>query len=70
MLERLKAMPETKDIPIMALTASAMPEDARRGLEAGFFRYLTKPINAKTLFLAIDDALAERGNGTPVGAAA
>ncbi len=63
MLERLKAMPETKDIPIMALTASAMPEDAKRGLAAGFFRYLTKPINAKTLFLAIDDALAEKATG-------
>lgn len=56
-LTRLKSMAETRDIPILALTTSALPNDVRRGLEAGFFRYLTKPIDVKGFLAAIDEAL-------------
>jgi protein-histidine pros-kinase len=58
-LAQLKEMAETRDIPVLALTASAYPGDVKRGLTAGFFRYLTKPIDIKLLFAAIDEALIE-----------
>ena len=57
MLAHLKAMPETAAIPVVALTAAAMPSDIRRGLAAGFFRYLTKPIDVKELLSAIGECL-------------
>jgi len=58
-LARLKAMPETRDIPVLALTAAALPGDVANGLTAGFFRYLTKPIDTAAFLAAIRDALAE-----------
>ncbi len=60
-LAHLKAMPETASIPVIALTAAAMPSDVRRGLAAGFFRYLTKPIDVKELLSAIGECLPSAG---------
>ncbi|MCK6450803.1 MAG: ATP-binding protein [Alphaproteobacteria bacterium] len=57
LLERLKSMNETRDIPVLALTAAAFPRDVEKGLAAGFFRYLTKPIDVIKFFAAVDDAL-------------
>jgi CheY-like chemotaxis protein len=49
---------ETTDhIPIVALSANAMLSDIEKGLEAGFFRYLTKPIKINEFMNALDDAL-------------
>jgi CheY-like chemotaxis protein len=45
LLQHLKELPETKDIPVIALTANAMSRDIIRGKEAGFEEYLTKPID-------------------------
>ena len=42
----------------IALTANAMPRDIERGMAAGFFRYLTKPINIDEFNEAIDSTLA------------
>jgi PAS domain S-box-containing protein len=58
-LARLKAKPETRDIPVLALTAAAFPRDVAAGLAAGFFRYLTKPLDVNAFLAAIDDALAQ-----------
>ena len=43
-LEKLKENPSTRDIPVLALSANAMAADIQKGLEAGFFDYLTKPL--------------------------
>jgi len=49
--------PTTAHIPVIALSASAMPRDIEKGLEAGFFRYLTKPIKVNELMQTLDMAL-------------
>ncbi len=62
-LKVLRSGPATAHIPVVALSANAMPRDIAKGLEAGFFRYLTKPIMVKELMDTLDAALehAERG---------
>jgi signal transduction histidine kinase/ActR/RegA family two-component response regulator len=47
----------TAHIPVLALSANAMPRDIEKGVEAGFFRYLTKPINVVEFMSALDQAL-------------
>jgi PAS domain S-box-containing protein len=47
----------TAHIPALAVSANAMPRDIRNGLEAGFFRYVTKPINVEEFTEALDLAL-------------
>jgi PAS domain S-box-containing protein len=56
-MKRLHMDPATKHIPVIALTANAMLRDIKNGLDAGFFRYLTKPIKINEFFNALDDAL-------------
>jgi CheY-like chemotaxis protein len=59
-IEALKVLlvdPATKNIPVVALSANAMQRDIERGLEAGFYRYLTKPIRINEFMNALDDAL-------------
>ncbi len=55
--KRLQNDPRTQHIPVIALTADAMQSDIERGLAAGFFRYLSKPINLAEFGDAIDQAL-------------
>jgi signal transduction histidine kinase/ActR/RegA family two-component response regulator len=57
-LKILQEDPTTAHIPVMALSANAMPRDIEKGEEAGFFRYLTKPINVAQFMDALDLALA------------
>ncbi len=56
----LRADPTTQHIPIVALSANAMPQDIEKGIAAGFFRYLTKPIKVpeflETLSIALENA--------------
>ncbi len=51
--------PMTTHIPVLALSANAMPRDVEKGLEAGFFRYLTKPIKIAEFMLALDHGLEQ-----------
>ena len=44
-------------VPVVALSANAMPRDIEKGLEAGFFRYLTKPIRVDEFMAYTLDAL-------------
>ena len=46
-LARLRQNPRTADVPVVALTASAMPLDRERALAAGFDGFLEKPINVR-----------------------
>jgi PAS domain S-box-containing protein len=50
--------PLTAHIPVIAVNANAIPRDVEKGMKAGFFRYLTKPININTIMVTIDVALA------------
>ena len=69
MLRILRADPATAHIPVIALSANAMPRDIEKGLAAGFFRYLTKPIKVNEFLETLDVALefaetqAARANG-------
>ena len=65
-LKILRSVPETAHIPVIAVTANAMPRDVSAGLHSGFFRYITKPINIDELNAAIDSAL---GQAPPPGEA-
>jgi CheY-like chemotaxis protein len=46
-----------RDIPVIALSADAMPHDVQRGLAAGFDRYIAKPVDANELIGALDTLL-------------
>lgn len=64
--ELLKADPATRDIPIIALTASIRTGEGKSLLEAGFDGCLSKPIGYKE-FLAEVDAVANRRQGRQPG---
>jgi CheY-like chemotaxis protein len=57
---RLAEWPETRGIPVVALTAAAMPRDAKRAAEAGFYRYLTKPVKVDELTGVLEELLAPK----------
>jgi len=53
-LKILREDPATAHIPVLAISANAMPRDIEKGLAAGFFRYLTKPIKVNEFMEALD----------------
>jgi PAS domain S-box-containing protein len=65
----LRLDPATAHIPIVALSANAIPSDIEKGLEAGFHRYLTKPIKVNEFFETLKGALEFADTGVDVGAA-
>jgi CheY-like chemotaxis protein len=56
-LKILREDRETSHIPVIALSANAMPRDIEKGLQAGFLRYLTKPIRVEEFQTTLDFAL-------------
>jgi CheY-like chemotaxis protein len=56
-LRILRDDPATAHIPVVALSANAMPRDIEKGLQAGFFRYLTKPIRVHEFMQTLDVSL-------------
>jgi PAS domain S-box-containing protein len=67
-LKILSEDPVTAHIPVVALSANAMPRDIANGLEAGFFSYLTKPIKVKDFMDTLNAALefAEKPDGQSI----
>ena len=63
-LEVLKADPNTRSIPVVALSANAMAQDIDKGRSAGFAYYLTKPLNLQQLMEVMNILLEEED--TPV----
>jgi len=57
-LQILQGDPLTKHIPVIALSANALPSDIEHGLQLGFFHYLTKPIRVRDFMNSLEAALA------------
>jgi CheY-like chemotaxis protein len=53
----LHEWPETRHIPVIALSAAAMVRDADRIERAGFYRYLTKPVKVDALAEILEELL-------------
>ena len=60
--------PATAHIPVLALSADANPDDIEKGLLAGFFRYLTKPIKVNEFMKTLDVALRSAKTDAAVAA--
>jgi CheY-like chemotaxis protein len=63
-MQILRADPATARIPVVALSANALPHDVERGLAAGFFRYITKPLKVSEFIHSLQLALDVAG-GAP-----
>jgi CheY-like chemotaxis protein len=59
-LHHLRADPLTRDIPVIAITASAMMHDRQRIMAAGFDNYQTKPINVREFLDGVRTTLDRR----------
>ena len=59
-LGRLRADAATRDIPVMAVTASAMTHDRQKIMAAGFDAYQSKPLNVREFVEAVRGLLAAR----------
>ncbi|MDO8449121.1 MAG: ATP-binding protein [Rhodoferax sp.] len=64
-LKLLQADPATACIPVLAISANAMPNDIQKGLAAGFLRYITKPIKVSEFMDALNMALRLAETGSP-----
>jgi PAS domain S-box-containing protein len=56
-VQRLRQWPETRDIPIIGLSAAALPRDTARAKVIGFYRYLTKPVKVDELTAVLEELL-------------
>ncbi|MDH5657258.1 MAG: PAS domain S-box protein, partial [Spirochaetia bacterium] len=56
-LKMLQTDPATSSIPVIALSADAMPIDIERGMKSGFAQYLTKPVMEQDLIQALENAV-------------
>ena len=58
-LRQLRADPVTRDLTVLAVSASAMPEDQKRILESGFNAYITKPIDIRSFLGTIEQFIGK-----------
>jgi len=58
-VKRLRESPETAHIPVIGLSAAALAKDATRAREAGFYRYLTKPVKVDELTRTLEELLVD-----------
>ena len=61
----MRALPIVDGVPIVALSANAMQTDIDRGLQAGFLRYITKPITIEEISVLLDEFLGEKSLCSP-----
>ncbi len=61
-LKQLRSNDKSHDIPVIAISANAMPKDIKKGEEAGFDGYITKPINVQELLKAVDSKFSDKNN--------
>jgi CheY-like chemotaxis protein len=59
-VKRLREWPETRDIPVIGLSAAALARDTARARDAGFHRYLTKPVKVDELTETLERLLEGR----------
>ncbi len=59
-VKQLLEWPETRDIPIIGLSAAALIKDTTRAKDAGFYRYLTKPVKVAELMAVLEELLVDR----------
>ena len=59
-MEMLRKFPETRDIPVIGLSAAALLQDTKRAKAAGFFRYLTKPVKVDELTRVLEELLERK----------
>ncbi len=62
-VNQLRAWPETRHIPVIGLSAAALAKDTLRAKDAGFARYLTKPVKVAELTAALEELLATSTDG-------
>jgi len=60
-MQCLRENPATRDIPVVAVSANAMPKDLARGKAAGFVDYLTKPLDIDQLLRTVQQVLERTG---------
>lgn len=58
-LKKLQANSNTNNIPVIAISANAMPNDIQKAHKAGFNDYLTKPLNVAHFYKTIDEILTK-----------
>jgi len=56
-VKQLQAWPETRAIPVVGLSAAALIKDTTRAKDAGFYRYLTKPVKVAELTRTLEELL-------------
>ena len=62
-LAKLRAAPTTRDLPVLAFTASVMPQDRSEIMAAGFDAFMSKPIDLEAFLHTVADALRRRTRG-------
>ncbi len=60
-VQRLREWPDTRGIPVIGLSAAALPRDTARAKEIGFYRYLTKPVKVAQLTATLEELLDRPG---------
>ena len=56
-LQRIRALEGMQNLPVIALSANALPREVERGLDAGFNRYITKPIDVQAFLQVLHEVL-------------
>ncbi len=56
-MQRLREAPATRHIPVIGLSAGALLKDTNRARQAGFYRYLTKPVKVAELTRVLEELL-------------